>query len=744
MARRKKKATPILEGLDFLTQPKYARKFGFLAKKTTKLWSLTYTMSKGFGSFTRWDDKYKKFFMNVDPWLFKDDKKYGLAEYSSIIKALVYHESGHILFSDFKVIVSNADDLKAKYKIVADIADDLMSSTPTKTQDDLTLAIYEFYYAKFLVDMLNSMEDASIEASISSKDKTSYPHLIYLRNQVYDLETKSIHKIEASDLRDIAKGYEPITKELIELFITEIRHMAVIGYRQYLKYWLLPEFYDDTEIEEMEEVARWCRFAAVDTEERNVGAKTLLDMLKDKILMPFAEYMTSEYLSALDDLKNKLQDEEQQTSQNNAASKSMANSGTPSLGGSGKSGGDLPVPQSLAEDIAEQIKNQMQQKRSKSGSSNSGNDDENNNPSQGGNSGESQDEENQDEGQGQGGKDGYTDYSQDSLAERKIPDYQKTTEELSKEAERAMNEALRASKKTFDKVKDQIDKSKIEGGKVISESAAMHDNIGTQVGTIQQFGDDISYYGDSVQKKIPELNAYVNPLSKNMKKLLMYKSRDRSLIGQNVGKLNTKQLYRAHTDGRIFRKDTEGEKRNVRFCILVDESGSMSGSNIINAIQGCYVVAKAAQRIKVPFAIYGHTEMDDFEMRQYVDYKNCFKKKVLDDIFKMDARGCNRDGLAIYKSLCSLVQAKEHPDELQFLFVISDGQPNGDDYGGYAAINEMQGIMKKFKKLYNIETIGIAIGYGCEEVAAIYKNNVMVENVSQLPDVMLQLLKDIV
>lgn len=745
MPRKKTKKIPptkVLEGLDFLTQKTYLKKYEILAKRISKLYNLSFAMAKGFGSFTRYDEKIKKFLMNIDPWQMSDDK-FTISDYNLIIRALVYHESAHILYSDFKVIKNNVNHLKKCNKNIAEIADDLMSATPTKTDDDLTEAIYQYYHQKFLIDMLNSMEDASIEASISSKHSESYASLVFLRNHINSLEFNEIQKtFKIHELKEVADGTQPVTEDLITAIITEIRNMATIGYRKYLTYHIMPVFFDDDEIREFEKLALWCRFVALTTLERNIASKTLLDMLKKKILYPFAENMTKEYKSALEDLKHKIDEDEKLVEEKTRPSSSMPSSSSGASGsklGEGKGEGDLPIPKSLEKEMHDKLKKEMEEAKEKREKSSEGSE-ESEEPSK------TKETEEEEEGTGKDSAE-YEDKSKkESGKDSYVPDYRKTKEELSKEAEKELKKALKNSEKTFEKAQDEMDKSAILGGDVLAENGAFHSGVKAKIGTVEQFGDGVSSEGESVQSQIPHLMEYVNPLSKNMKKLLMYKARNRSLKGQYVGKLDMKSLYRAHTDGRVFKKETEGEKTNVRLCILVDESGSMCGQKIEKAIQGCYVVAKAAQKIKVPFAIYGHTESwgGTFELRQYVDYNNCFKKRSIDSIFKMQPRCENRDGLAIYKCLCSLAQNKGCIDEKQILIVLSDGLPAASGYGGYLAEEEMKAIMNKFEKLYSISTIGIAIGRNCKEVVQIYKNSVLVEDVSELPTKMMDVLRDII
>ena len=244
--------------------------------------------------------------------------------------------------------------------------------------------------------------------------------------------------------------------------------------------------------------------------------------------------------------------------------------------------------------------------------------------------------------------------------------------------------------------------------------------------------------------KKDELSSSVNELSKKMKKILMHRSQDDISKGRFEGSIDMSGLYRIKTDLQVFKKETSGEKKKVRFIILVDESGSMRGSKMENAIVGCWMVAKAAQKLKIPFAVYGHDEdfsSEVFRIRKYISFQNCRKLQALDNLFHIKAHDNNRDGLAIFHSLRELVKSSQ-PDEDLYFFILSDGEPAAAQYSGASAIEDMQKIMNTFKKHYQVHSVGIGLGnFDFDSIRQIYENSVCVKNPQNLPNEMFKVFK---
>lgn len=254
--------------------------------------------------------------------------------------------------------------------------------------------------------------------------------------------------------------------------------------------------------------------------------------------------------------------------------------------------------------------------------------------------------------------------------------------------------------------------------------------------------DGISYYGQGVD--IKKCNKEATVFAKHLKELLMYQAKTRRLNGLKSGTLNESSLNRIVTDQKVFRKTIKGKVKKGRIEVLIDLSGSMSGDKMTNAIAAAYMLASACQKCKVPISVMGHCDLGRVHLFHYLEYENSMKLDAKDKILAAECDGCNRDGLAIFHALTDLVRHGKK-DEQKILIVISDGAPNGNVgyYCGEYARDDIQHIESVFEKQFGVKMIGVGIGNDVAEIPGIYKNHVLVPNISALGDELLKILKDI-
>ena len=98
----KKSKKRILTGIELLSSKGYKASFKSLAQIVSKRMNLNFYMDKVGSSFKSFD-KDGNPIMNIDLWTY-EDKAFDTSHYHIIAKALIYHESGHLLYSDFNII----------------------------------------------------------------------------------------------------------------------------------------------------------------------------------------------------------------------------------------------------------------------------------------------------------------------------------------------------------------------------------------------------------------------------------------------------------------------------------------------------------------------------------------------------------------------------------------------------------------------------------------------------------------
>lgn len=215
-----------------------------------------------------------------------------------------------------------------------------------------------------------------------------------------------------------------------------------------------------------------------------------------------------------------------------------------------------------------------------------------------------------------------------------------------------------------------------------------------------------------------------------------------TLKSMKSGKFDTSKLVEARA-GVPTVYERMGVVSTDQICIgvLVDESGSMSGrgpgsgsysskpTKIEMARQAAIYLNEVFGKLpNVDFFVYGHTE-DDHDYSTIRVYREPGKKADHYAIGSMQARGCNRDGEAIFA--CAK-RMRTLTDKKGIFLVISDGQPSGTEYSGQSAIEHTRLSVKKAEKLgFHVVQIAIDSRVPSEKM---FTHFVKFNNIDDLPN----------
>lgn len=192
---------------------------------------------------------------------------------------------------------------------------------------------------------------------------------------------------------------------------------------------------------------------------------------------------------------------------------------------------------------------------------------------------------------------------------------------------------------------------------------------------------------DTVKQHI---NGLVNTFSK------FFVEQEYRLTGMRRGMLDTNKLAEAYQAvetvySNKFKRTTPG----LDVCVLIDESGSMNGTNIASARKCAILLNEVFLRLKqCDFYVYGHTadnrHMGEVTINVYRDHWNRNRYAL----GKVESYSNNKDSVAIEETYKMVRKQTSKP---LLMFVISDGAPNAYGLGGQPAVEEVKKVVNRIE-----------------------------------------------
>ena len=196
------------------------------------------------------------------------------------------------------------------------------------------------------------------------------------------------------------------------------------------------------------------------------------------------------------------------------------------------------------------------------------------------------------------------------------------------------------------------------------------------------------------------------------------------------GLLDSSKLAEAYQGvPNVYIREGEVKSDRVALCILIDESGSMSGDRIQSAREMAVLMNEAFSKVpQVDLFIYGHSgdmrtsvSTDLFIYREHGYYPKY-------SLGSVGARGQNRDGTAIVEVA---KRVRRQTSEKVLMFVLSDGTPCAGGYSGSSAINHTKNCVLKVEKM-GFDVVQVCIN-ACYNPASMFKHFVTFTDMSTFP-----------
>ncbi|WP_354734613.1 cobaltochelatase CobT-related protein [Acinetobacter nosocomialis] len=325
----------------------------------------------------------------------------------------------------------------------------------------------------------------------------------------------------------------------------------------------------------------------------------------------------------------------------------------------------------------------------------------------------------------------------------------------------------------LDALKDTKNNYSEELSKKIAEQAAA-DVKKTRYAVFTNEGDVIeplevpkSQYENRMFTKLEDkVSSMVGPMQKDLERAIQARSKSSWEAGLRRGKLNSASLARlaAGKDDRVFRKRIDSTTKDVAVSLVIDMSGSMSGSKIHTAAAAAYALSNVLDRLKIAHEVICFTTHTDsstyYERRkltreaeekygiEYSRYENLYMPIIKGYNERINTETKQRFGWLPHSGLmannidgeCVEIAARRlmaRKEAGKIMMVLSDGSPAGS--GDWHALEyHLKEVVKNVEKS-NVKVIGI--GIQDHSVKKFYDKHVVIDSVEELPSLVISRLR---
>ena len=200
-------------------------------------------------------------------------------------------------------------------------------------------------------------------------------------------------------------------------------------------------------------------------------------------------------------------------------------------------------------------------------------------------------------------------------------------------------------------------------------------------------------------------------------------------------------------DKKLFARNIMPEDLpDMGVCVMLDTSGSTRGKRIEAEKKTAYMIYSFCKELNIPCAVYGFsTSCNHTTVTSYAEFYS-LDNKDMERICAIQSSGCNRDGMALRYCTKRLLNM---PCDEKILIVLSDGKPNDSGYGAKEGKLDIQDVLKKYSGK-KITYITAAIGDDKELIQNIYCEGLSfktaasfldITNLEELPKLLVKILK---
>jgi cobaltochelatase CobT len=236
-----------------------------------------------------------------------------------------------------------------------------------------------------------------------------------------------------------------------------------------------------------------------------------------------------------------------------------------------------------------------------------------------------------------------------------------------------------------------------------------------------------------------------------LRRYLQVISKAKHQYGQKDGRLVNSSLHRVAVNipgysERVFKKTVKSNTLDISIGLLIDMSGSMSGTKFAHACKAAGLMQHALGNVlKLPvevtgFSTYASSGGDlpqHFVFRKFQD-QHLADHELMERLSEgaVKAMRNNLDGDAL---LWAYNRIKVQPTKRKLLVVFSDGSPAAHAVGGGSIVEHLHLVAKAIEKEKKVDLIGV--GILDDNVERFYKQHIVIRKVAELEVKLLELLR---
>mgnify|MGYP003396869614 CR=1 FL=1 len=267
------------------------------------------------------------------------------------------------------------------------------------------------------------------------------------------------------------------------------------------------------------------------------------------------------------------------------------------------------------------------------------------------------------------------------------------------------------------------------------------------------------------------IEGMVGPVARQLERAFTARNKSLWQQGQTKGKMSSGNLYRLTAgDDKIFKKKIEHRTSDIAVSLVVDCSGAMSGRKIYTAMCAAWVVSEVLTKLGVDNEVIGFTTMhyesdhaqslyrelskeydhgrswdrcEPIRMPVFKAFSERFgieqKKRMASYMHINGSLKNNVDGESVQYAYDRLAkQASKGKPKGKTMIVFSDGMPAAA-MSSSKLNNHLKEVVKRMEKE---GTNVVGVGICSDSVQHFYRKNVKMDNVEELPGIVLTQLRD--